>query len=134
MNYTALARKLRPLIEKAAASLTDTDAVDAVQLFPFWHKGESYTADFRLQYGGKLYRVIQPHISQKGWEPDVTPALFAEIAAPGEIPVWKQPAGAHDAYMTGDQVHYPAAEDPVYESTVDSNVWAPDVYGWKLKE
>lgn len=49
---------------------------------------------------------------------------------PGEIPVWKQPTGAQDAYMIGDKVHFPDADGPVYISTVDNNVWQPGVYGW----
>ena len=42
---------------------------------------------------------------------------------------WKQPTGAHDAYMKGDKVLY---KGKVYASLIDSNVWAPDVYpvGW----
>ena len=68
------------------------------------------------------------------WEPDRTPALFTEVAKPGEIPVWKQPTGAQDAYMKGNKVHFPEKTDPVYESTVDDNVWAPNVYGWELVE
>ena len=49
------------------------------------------------------------------------------------IAEWKQPTGAHDAYMIGDKVTYGAK---VYESLLDSNVWSPDVYpnGWKLVE
>ena len=60
------------------------------------------------------------------------PALFTNVAEPGTIPVWVQPTGAQDAYNTGDKVHYPTADDPVYVSTCDANVWAPDVYGWEL--
>lgn len=43
---------------------------------------------------------------------------------------WVQPLGGHDAYKTGDRVMY---QEKVYESTIDGNVWAPDVYpaGWK---
>lgn len=67
---------------------------------------------------------------------DDSPALFTgkgtERLKPGEIPVWRQPTGAQDAYQTGDKVHYPAAGDPVYVSTCDNNVWAPGVYGWEL--
>lgn len=33
------ARALRPLIEKAAASLDDTDALEAPELFPAWAVG-----------------------------------------------------------------------------------------------
>ena len=78
--------------------------------------------------------AVQPHTSQEGWEPDKTPALFVEVAKPGEIPVWKQPINAEDAYRTGDEVHYPEAEDPIWVSTVDHNVWTPGVYGWVRKE
>ena len=126
------ARQLRPLIVKASASLSDEDALEAVELFAVWASGTEYAADQRLRYGGKLYRCVQGHTSQDGWEPDNTPALWTEVAPPGEIPVWKQPTGAQDAYNKGDRVHYPDKDGPVYESTLDGNVWAPGVYGWEL--
>ena len=131
MTLVELARKLRPLIEKAAQSLPDEDALESVQLFEHWKPGEQVKMDRRLSYDGKLYKVVQSHTTQEGWEPDKTPALFTEVSKPGEIPVWKQPTGAQDAYMTGDKVHYPAENDPVYVSTVDNNVWQPGVYGWE---
>lgn len=124
--------KLRSMIEKAAVSLDDEDALEAVELFKSWYSGISYLADERVQYNGKLYRCVQAHTSQADWEPDRTPALWTEVAKPGEIPVWKQPTGAQDAYMRGDKVHYPTADDPVYVSTVDNNVWEPTVYGWEV--
>lgn len=127
------ARALRPLIEKAAVSLDDTDALEAVELFPAWADGVSYTLDVRVRYGGKLYRCVQSHTSQADWEPDRTPALWTEVAKPGEIPVWKQPTGAQDAYAKGDKVHYPDKNGPVYVSTVDNNVWEPTVYGWEVE-
>ena len=125
------ARALRPLIERAAASLSDEDALDGVELFPVWVAGVAYTTDERIRYGGKLYRVVQSHTAQDGWEPDTTPALWTEVAKPGEIPVWRQPTGAQDAYMSGDKVHYPDKDGPVYVSTIDNNVWQPGVYGWE---
>ena len=124
------ARELRPFIEKAAVSLTDEDALQAVELYPAWEVGVAYAVDERIRYGEKLYRVVQAHTSQADWTPDATPALFTEVAKPGEIPVWKQPTGAQDAYNKGDKVHYPDKDGPVYVSTVDSNVWEPGVYGW----
>lgn len=126
------ARQLRPIIEKAAESLPDEDALEAVELFPVWATDTAYTADERVSYADKLYRCVQSHTSQAEWTPDATPALWTEVAKPGEIPVWKQPTGAQDAYMIGDKVHYPTKDDPVYISTVDNNVWSPDVYGWLL--
>ncbi|MBE5808015.1 MAG: hypothetical protein E7317_06720 [Clostridiales bacterium] len=43
---------------------------------------------------------------------------------PEDIPDWVQPTGAHDAYKTGDNVRY---NGHIYQSTIDGNVWAPDV-------
>ena len=123
---------LRALIEKAAVSLPDEDALDGVELFPAWEIERLCKVDERLRYGGKLYRCVQAHTSQEGWEPGKTPALWTEVAKPGEIPVWRQPTGAQDAYNKGDKVHYPDADGPVYVSIVDANTWAPDVYGWEL--
>lgn len=130
-NYIERARALRPMIVKAAKSLDDTDALEAIELFERWQIGMDLVVDQRVSYDEKLYRVVQAHTAQAGWEPDKTPALFTEVAKPGEIPVWKQPTGAQDAYMTGDKVHYPGKDDPVYVSTVDNNVWPPNVYGWE---
>ena len=126
------ARALRPLIEKAAASLPDEDALDGVELFPRWAADTDVIAGDRYGYNGKLYRCEQSHTTQEGWEPDITPALWTEVAKPGEIPVWRQPTGAQDAYQKGSLVHFPGEGDPVYESDVDNNTWPPDVYGWHV--
>ena len=125
--------KIREMIEKASASLVDDDALEAVELFPEWATGTAYTVGQRVRYEDKLYRCEQAHTSQADWTPDAVPALWTEVAKPGEIPVWVQPTGAQDAYMTGDKVHYPTAEDPVYESTIDYNVYSPEAYpqGWQ---
>ena len=130
------AYKLREMLHKASAFLQDEDALEAVELFPTWQTDTSYTAGQRLRYRDKLYRVVQAHTSQADWKPDVTPALYTEVAKPGEIPVWRQPTGAQDTYNTGDKVHYPDADGPVYESIVDNNVWSPADYpaGWKIVE
>lgn len=127
------AYQLRALIEKAATSLPDDDALQAVELFPTWMSGTSYAADERVRFADKLYRVVQAHTSQSDWPPDATPALYVEVAPPGTIPVWRQPTGAQDAYNTGDRVHFPDADGPVYESTIDGNVWSPEAYpaGWR---
>lgn len=130
------AYKLRDILHKASASLSDEDALEAAELFAVWAVGTAYVTDQRLRYGGKLYRCVQGHTSQEGWEPDKTPALWTEVALPGEIPVWKQPTGAQDAYNKGDKVWYPAKFTTVYESLIDANVYSPEAYpaGWTVVE
>lgn len=125
------ARQLRPIIEQAAESLPDEDALEAVELFPGWATDTEYTTDERVSYADKLYRCVQAHTSQADWTPPTTPALWTEVAKPGEIPVWKQPTGAQDAFMKGDRVWFPEKDTTVYVSTVDNNVWQPGVYGWE---
>lgn len=122
---------LRAMIEKGSASLSDTDALDAVELYPKWAADVDYTVGQRVRDGEKLYKCVQAHKSQADWAPHNVPALWAEVAEPGTIPVWKQPTGAQDAYMTGDKVHYPDEQGAVWQSTVDNNVWQPGVYGWQ---
>ena len=122
------------LIERGAASLSDEDALGGVELFPVWKTATDYEVSERIRYGEKLYRCEQAHTSQTGWEPPNTPALWTEVAKPGEIPVWRQPTGAQDAYNKGDKVWYPERGTTVYISTVDANTWAPDVYGWEVAE
>lgn len=121
------ARALRPLIEKAAVSLSDEDALDGVELFPAWAADVAYTVDERIRYGGKLYRCVQAHTSQSNWTPDATPALWVRVSL-DEWPEWVQPTGAHDAYQTGDKVSHNGQH---WQSTMDANIWEPGVYGWE---
>lgn len=124
--------RLRDLIRQAAESLPDEDALEGVELFPAWETGTDYDISVRVRYAEKLYRCEQSHTAQDGWEPPVTPALWTEVAKPGEIPEWKQPIGSEDAYQKGDQVRHAGK---VWESLVDANVWEPGAPGtetlWK---
>lgn len=73
------AARLRPMIEAAAASLPDSDAAKAVELFPSWAYPVSYVEGNRVSDGGKLYKCRQAHTSQEGWKPAKTPALWVVI-------------------------------------------------------
>lgn len=128
------ARALRRMIEKVAENLSDDEAFETPEFFANWDSNfVEYAYGKRVRYNGELYKCVQAHTSQELYTPDMTPALWTKIAEPGTIPVWVQPTGAQDAYMTGDRVHYPTIDDPIYVSTIDNNVWAPGVYGWELE-
>lgn len=105
---------------------------DAEDVIDKWAAGVAYYIGDRVMYQEQEYECIQSHTSQEGWEPHVTPALWKIHKEGGDgISVWSQPTGAQDAYAKGDKVHYPGADSPVYESTIDNNVWEPGVYGWE---
>ena len=73
------ATELRPVIEQASASLSDSDAAKAVELFPKWEYPVSYSASDRAADGGKLYKCQQAHTSQADWPPHLTPALWVVV-------------------------------------------------------
>lgn len=110
---------------------------DAEDVIDKWAAGTAYYVGDLVMDGEQEYECIQSHTSQEGWEPHATPALWKRHEEGGDgIPVFVQPTGAQDAYKTGDKVHYPTIEDPVYESTMDNNVYSPEAYpqGWRLVE
>ena len=132
MKLIELARKLRPLIEKAVQSLDDADALESVTLYPAWAVGVTYHVGHRVRHEGILYTVLQEHVSQETWTPDATPSLYAKVLIPDEnvIPEWEQPESTNP-YMAGNIV---SRNGYIWVSDIDNNVWEPGVYGWTKKE
>jgi len=126
-----LAVKLRPFIEKAALSLDDEDALEAVQLFPRWDDSAEYKVGDKVRLQNVLYRCLQDHIAQPTWSPIAAPSLWAKVLIPDPeiIPEWEQPDSTN-AYQIGDKVTF---EGKTYESVVANNIWSPAAYpaGWK---
>ena len=69
------------LIKQQINTITvdDQTALRMVEFYPEWAAGVAYTAEYKVQRSGKLWRCLQPHTSQTGWEPENTPALWTEI-------------------------------------------------------
>ena len=130
MTLIELAQKLRPIIEKAVESLDDATAIEATSLYPLWAADQSYIAGHRVRYDGVLYKVLQDHISQELWTPDVVASLYAKVLIPDEnvISAWEQPESTNP-YMTGDKVSHNGS---TWVCTIDNNVWEPGVYGWDI--
>ena len=132
MTLIELARKLRPYIEKAAISLGDEDALEAVELFPNWSADTTYAKDDRVKYEGILYKCLQAHNSIDSWTPTAAPSLWAKVLIPSPdiIPEWEQPDSTNP-YMIGDKVMF---DGKVYESVINNNIWSPAAYpaGWQL--
>lgn len=128
MTAKERARLLRPLIEKAAMSLTDKEALAGVELFPRWAEDKEYAVDDRVSFDGVLYKCLIAHISQISWTPNVSPSLWVRVDNPAEEwPEWIQPVGATDAYAKGAKVSH---NEKHWISDIDGNVWEPGVYGW----
>ena len=60
-------------------SVDDNTALRMREFYPEWEAGQDYPVGFKVQYGGALYKVLQAHTSQDGWEPENAPSLWTEI-------------------------------------------------------
>lgn len=116
-NLLELARQTRPLIEKAAQSLSDADGLKARVLYPRWEKlvqlgSVTAEAGYRFTYNGDLYKCKNPDPTfQADWVPgNGTAALYVRVdeAHPGtlEDPI---PAARSMEYVYG--LYYSDPED-----------------------
>lgn len=89
---------------------------------------KDYAVQEQLDRLWAAIHVLEARIENSNIQPNNNEDQQQEI-----INDYVQPTGAHDAYQTGDKVRY---NNAIYESLINGNVWAPDVYpaGWKLIE
>ena len=108
--------------------VADNTALRMVEFYPEWASGVAYTTGYKVQRSGKLWRCLQDHTSQDGWEPESAPSLWAKVLIPDEtvVPEWEQP-GSTNPYSAGDKVLH---NGKTWVSDIDNNVWEPGVYGW----
>ena len=82
--------KYRPLTESEVSRLLiaqqintltvdDNTALRMVEFYPEWADNAEYTAEYKVQRNGKLWRCRQAHTSQIGWEPENAASLWTEI-------------------------------------------------------
>ena len=106
----------------------DNTALRMVDYYPEWAAGQAYTAGYKVQHGGKLWRCIQAHTSQAGWEPENAPSLWTEICEShtgtldDPIPYSGNMALESGKYYIQDGVVYRCTRDtinPVYNALAD---------------
>lgn len=119
---------LRSVMEQAAQSLDDATALTAVRLYPEWATGTHYPKGHKVQRNGKLWRVMQEHTSQIGWEPENAASLWEQInethagTADDPIPYDGNMALESGKYYTQNGVIYLCNRDtvnPVYNALAD---------------
>ena len=122
-------------VKQARQVTDDAEALSLQVLYKQWDKqlGKTLQAGEYINHNDVLYKVLQQHVVQDNWAPDVSPSLFAKVLIDptGEtILDWEQPDSTNP-YMKGDKVKHNGV---TYESEVDNNVWEPGVYGWVVVE
>ena len=69
------------LVRQQINTLTvdDNTALRMVEFYPEWASGVAYTTGYKAHRGGKLWRCLQAHTAQTGWEPENAASLWTEI-------------------------------------------------------
>ena len=82
-----------------------------------WHANIAVQVGDVFTYKGSLWRCIQAHTTQGGWQPDKTPALWhrVEIIVEGTTRTWQDGV----IYKTGDVVFYPDEAGTPYECILE---------------
>ena len=84
----------------------------------------------RVRYQGDLYKCLNTHVSQSGWEPGVAPSLWTKILPgqegnepeEGEFAEWDPSVSSTNGYSKGTKLIH---NGHLYESMVDNNTWEP---------
>lgn len=132
-----MAERKRPLtvqevynmIVKQAVNTLEVDdntALRMMSFYPEWAENTAYSVGYKVQYGGKLWRVAQAHTSQAGWEPSVNTASLWEVinethsgTADDPIPYEGNMALTNGLYYVQNYVVYLCTRDtvnPVYNA------------------
>ena len=60
-------------------NVDDNTALRMTTFYPEWAANAEYTIGYKVQRGGRLWRCLQAHTSQAGWEPENAASLWTEI-------------------------------------------------------
>lgn len=125
------ARELRSMIEKAAVSLTDQEASEAVELtgrYP--NDGSLVHAGRRINWKGQLYRAAVDLWATDANDPDHAPTLWEKVMYRDGIRIIPEVITAGQAFSLGERGWW---GDDLYESLIAANVYTPAQYpaGWQ---
>lgn len=103
--------------------ISDNDALSMKYLYPTWESkiGSDVKKDEKLQYGGKLWKVLQPHKVQEQYKPGTgTESLYTEIsenhAGTAEDPI------PYNGNMELENGKYYSQSGKVYKCTRDTGI------------
>lgn len=114
------------LAQMQAAKLSDDEALKVPALYPEWTgNAVVYPTGDRVLYNGMLYKSIETHTSSDATSPIDSPQNWVKVvpSSCGEtVADWE----SGHIYNKGDRV---TRRGNIYESTMDSNIYEPGVFG-----
>lgn len=99
-------------------NVDDNTALRMTTFYPEWAENTEYTTDYKVQRSGRLWRCLQAHTSQAGWEPENAASLWTEIceshAGTLEDPI------PYNGNMALESGKYYSQDGKVYRGTRDT--------------
>lgn len=110
----------KKLIEQQINTLAvdDNTALRMKSYYPEWASGVSYSVGYKVQYNGKLWRVVQAHTSQADWTPEAVASLWEQINETHDGTIYD--AIPYDGNMTLENGKYYTQNDVIYICTRDT--------------
>ena len=131
-EYINKARKLRPYIVQASASLDDASASNAAELFPALKQdGSLVRAGTRINWHGTIKRAANDLWDTEQNDPNHTPGLWEDIAYREGYRIIPETITAGTAFAKDECGWW---GDVLYKSLIDANVYTPAQYpaGWEV--
>ena len=72
-------KRFREMITRAAAKLTNAEALTSISLFEPWSGEKDYSVGDRVRDGGNLYRCYNAISANPTWLPSATPAHWERV-------------------------------------------------------
>ena len=132
MNHIEHARKLRPLMVKAAQNLDDKDASEAVELYDgMKYGGALIKAGTRINWHGTLKQAAVDLWDTPENNPENAPTLWEDIPYREGIRIIPAAITVTQAFAKGEKGWW---GDALYTNLIDANVYTPEQYpaGWAL--
>ncbi len=84
-----------------AQSLEDAQALTVKAIYPEYDpNGVLYPSYYKVQHNGDLYKCLQEHTSQPGWEPGVAPSLWVLVETGEQAGTIEDPIPVPDTVTT----------------------------------
>lgn len=125
------AQEVYNMIVKQAVNTLEVDdntALRMMSFYPAWTENTAYSVGYKVQRNGKLWRALQTHTAQTGWEPENAASLWEQInethsgTADDPIPYEGNMALTNGLYYVQDYVVYLCNRDtgaPIYHALAD---------------
>ena len=126
MNPIEIAKKLRPIVEQAAASLDDKTASEAPTLFPrLKQDGSLVRAGTRICHNGEIKKAAVDLWDTADNSPDNAPTLWETLDYKDGYRIIPETITVTGAFAKGERGWW---NGKLYESKVGSNVYTPEQY------